>query len=242
MSASPVLRVDRVSKSFGAQDVLRDFSLSVEPGEYVALVGANGAGKTTLFKLLLDLLKPDTGTIRIFEQSQREAAARRQLAYLPERFDPPGFATGRELLLHLCGLHGRRFVEAEAGALCHRLELDSAALRQRLRRYSKGMMQKLGLIACLLVEAPLLLLDEPMSGLDPKARALFKRELSALQARGQTLFLSTHLLQDVEALCDRIAVLHAGRLVFTGTCTKFRETYDSDDLEQAYLACLDHVA
>jgi len=237
-----LLEFASVSKRFGRRTVLADVNLSVARGEAVGLVGINGAGKTTLIRALLDLGRIDGGHISIAGRAHTATAARAHLAYLAERFSPPWFATGFELLRHLCALQGVAFDGAAARAEAAGLDLDVEALDRPTREYSKGMAQKLGLIAAILPGCPLLVLDEPMSGLDPKARALIKRRLLALRASGTTLFFSTHLLPDVEALCDRVAVLHAGRIVWQGAPESMLTHYRARDLETAFLTAIDSDA
>ena len=227
-----------VGKSFGTRVVLNDVTLDVAAGEALGLVGLNGAGKTTLLRALLDLSRLDSGSIAVFGRPCHSTAAREHLSYLAERFTPPSFATGMELLRYLLALHGQPLVPAEAAREALALDLEAAALALPARLYSKGMAQKLGLIACILAKRPLLVLDEPMSGLDPRARALFKRRLAALKADGVTLFFSTHLLQDVETLCDRIAVLDAGRMAFTGSPSHLQTEFHAENLDDALLHCL----
>lgn len=232
------LDMRRISKRWGSRPVLRGVDLGVEAGEYFGLVGVNGAGKTTLIKLLLDFIRPDAGSIRIFGREQTDAEARARLCYLPERFNPPHFMTGREFLRYMAGLHGIRFDRAAVENLFARLDLDTAVFDRPVRAFSKGMAQKLGLAACLLSDQALLVLDEPMSGLDPRARALLKEHLLSRRGQGQTLFFTTHLLHDVEALCTRLAILHEGRLCFVGTPEECKARYGSDDLEGAYLRAI----
>lgn len=241
-TAAPALAFRGVGKSFGTRVVLADVDLEVMPGEAVGLVGVNGAGKTTLLRALLDLSRPDTGSIEVFGTPSGAAAARAQLAYLAERFTPPGFATGLELLRYLLALHEVKLDVAAAEAQARALDLDPAALLRPARHYSKGMAQKLGLLACVLARRPLLVLDEPMSGLDPRARAHFKRCLADQKAAGVTLFFSTHLLADVEALCDRIAVLEGGRLVYVGAPAALLVARGASTLEEAFLSLVDAAA
>lgn len=237
-SPVPALAIDSVAKSFGRQPVLEGVSLTVEPGEFVGLVGLNGAGKTTLIKGLLDFAGLDAGTISVFGVDHRRTRARARLAFLPERFNPPYFLTGRDFLTHMAALHGQRHDEEELVETIEGLDLDVASLGKPVRAYSKGMAQKLGLTATLLSGRDLYVLDEPMSGLDPRARALFKRQLLGLRERGRTVFFSTHLLADVEDLCDRLAVLHEGRVRFHGTPQECCRRYDAFSLEQAFLHCI----
>ncbi len=232
---SAMLEFDRVARRFGNRPVLDGVSLTVARGEALGLVGVNGAGKTTLIRGLLDLGRIDDGRITIDGVPHTETAARRGLSYLAERFEPPWFATGYELLRHLAALSGAPFDAAAARTEAATLDLDEAALERPARTYSKGMAQKLGLVASILSGAPLLVLDEPMSGLDPRARVLIKRRLAALRASGTTLFFSTHLLVDVESLCDRIAVLHGGRIAWCGTPAALVAARGATSLEAAFL-------
>ena len=227
-----------VVKRYQSRTVLDALDLDVRDGEFYALVGVNGAGKTTCIKSLLDFCAVDDGAIRIFGGSHREARARARLAYLPERFLPPYYLSGRDFLDYMARLYGRRPQPAERDAALAALDLDPEALPRPVRQYSKGMAQKLGLAACLMSGRDLFVLDEPMSGLDPKARLLVKRRLTELRAEGRTVFFSTHMLADVDDLCDRMGVLHEGRLRFSGTPGQCRERYGEQSLEAAYLRCI----
>ncbi|HHM04799.1 MAG TPA: ABC transporter ATP-binding protein [Gammaproteobacteria bacterium] len=235
---SAALTVSDVTKYYGRTPVLHDVALKVEPGECFGLVGANGAGKTTLIKCLLDLSRADRGRIELFGVDSRETKARSRLAFLPERFTPPHHLNGWRFLRTMVDMYECGAGNAEIAAVVRSLDLSPGALNKPVRAYSKGMAQKLGLAACLLSGKALLVLDEPMSGLDPKARALVKQALAARKKAGQSLFFSTHLLHDVDSLCDRLAILHGGRVVFSGSPAACRATYHSTDLEKAYLAAI----
>lgn len=237
--SAPALRFRHVAKRYANSSALVDFSLEVEAGEFFGLVGVNGAGKTTLLKCLLDFCSIDEGSIEIFGVSHRQTRSRSRLAFLPERFSPPYYLTGRDFLQYMARLHGNLYDESAAHRVFQGLDLDTAALDKPARSYSKGMTQKLGLAACLLSGKDLQILDEPASGLDPKARASFKRELAGLRNGQRTVFFSSHALGDVEQLCDRLAVVHEGRLRFAGTPADFKRAYGgTPDLEQAFLACI----
>ena len=233
------LQFDKVVKSYARQRVLNDVSFNVDAGEFFGLVGVNGAGKTSLIKSLLDFSAIDSGAIQIFGVDHRLPAARARLAYLPERFLPPHYLKGRDFLQYMARLHGGAFHEARVAQMFATLDLDETALTKSVRDYSKGMAQKLGLAACFLSGKDVFVLDEPMSGLDPKARALLKNYLQQLKAAGKTLFFSTHMLADVEALCDRIAILHGGVLRFIGSPQECCARFKAANLEQAYLACIE---
>ncbi len=231
--------ISRLYKGYKGQHVLKGVSLQVKHGEYFGLVGMNGAGKTTLIKSLLDFCQIDRGSIQIFDADHRLTAARQRLAFLPERFTPPFYLSGREFLRYMAQLRGVNFERAEVERIFHHLDLDLAALSRPVRTYSKGMAQKLGLATCLLSRRELLVLDEPMSGLDPKARALFKDYLKQARGGAQTLFFTTHLLNDVESLCDRLAILHQGEVRFIGSPGACCEHFAANTLERAYLKAID---
>jgi len=234
-------RFEHLIKSYASTPVLHDLDLEIATGEFFGLVGMNGAGKTTLIKCLLDFCEIDSGTIEILGVSHRETAAREQLAFLPERFVPPYYLTGGDFLRYMLKLNNLAYDQEEVEHTLHSLDLDSSALNRPVRTYSKGMTQKLGLSACFLSKKTLLLLDEPMSGLDPKARALLKNQLRELHLAGHTLFFSSHSLADVEEICDRMAILHDGKPGFVGTPAQCCQTYQANNLEQAYLRCIGHV-
>ncbi|MEK7991941.1 MAG: ABC transporter ATP-binding protein [Thiotrichaceae bacterium] len=232
------LQLQHISKKYAKQLILNNIDFSVRQGEFLALVGVNGAGKTTLIKTILDFEELDAGYISIFGQSHLQPQSRQPLAFLPEQFRPPTFLTGQQFLTYIAKLHQISLNHANIEKLCQQLDLDHQVLKKPIRKYSKGMNQKLGLICCFLTRKPLFILDEPMSGLDPKARAYLKRYLFDLKQQNQTLFFTTHLLFDIEALCDRMAILHDGELLFIGTPQQCYEQYQTDDLEQAYLRCI----
>ena len=207
-------------------------------GESFGLVGVNGAGKTTLLKCLLDFARADAGTLTLFGCSSLEPEARAQLAFLPERFVPPYYLSGADFLDYMGQLHGVARDPAQRLLLLKAVDLDAVALERPVRQLSKGMAQKLGLLACLQSGKPLLVLDEPMSGLDPKARAAVKHYLLELRDTGRTVFFSTHLLHDAEVLCDRLAILHGGRVAFVGSPAECCQRFSAPDLEAAYLRCV----
>ena len=231
------LRIAALVKRYNRHQALAGADLAVAAGEALGLVGANGAGKTTLLKCLLDLCAFDAGSIEIFGVTARNPAARRRLAYLPERFNPPYYLRGREFLALISELAGTRYDPSRALALLEELELERDALERPARTLSKGMTQKLGLAGCFLLPRDLYVLDEPMSGLDPAARVAVKSVLRRLAAQGRTLFFTSHVLADVEELCTSIAVLERGRVRFRGApaalCTRYREP----SLERAFMRC-----
>ena len=235
---SSAISLRGLSKSYADTAVLRGLEFDIPAGRTFGLVGMNGAGKTTLIKCLLDFCEFDAGQIRIFGLSSREPCARARLAFLPERFAPPYYLTGEDFLRYMMKLYSCGYEPAQVLRMLADLDLAEVALRKPVRTYSKGMTQKLGLAACLLSNRELLVLDEPTSGLDPKARALLKDRLQAARAAGRTIFFTSHALPDVDELCDRMAVLHEGQLLFSGTPLDLRTRFKATTLEQAYLACI----
>lgn len=234
-----MIQFHNVCKRYRQQPVLNQINFEIASGEFFGLVGVNGAGKTTLIKSLLNFCALDGGQIFLFNRPHTHPQARAHLAFLPEQFIPPYYLSGQHFLNYMAQLHGQKLSPEQYQAICHVVDLDVKALQQPVRSYSKGMAQKLGLAACFLSGKQLLILDEPMSGLDPKARAYLKRYLRQLKSQGMTLFFSTHLLADVEALCDRMAILHGGQLRFVGTPAACCATFTAVDLEQAYLKCIE---
>jgi ABC-2 type transport system ATP-binding protein len=243
-SMGAALRVSGLAKRYGKLAALERVDLEIAAGEAFGLVGANGAGKTTLIKCMLDLASHDSGTVEIFGIPSRDPAARRRLAYLPERFNPPHYLRAREFMQIMLELGGGAYHEADVGALFDALELERGVLGQQVRTLSKGMTQKLGLAGCLALPRELYVLDEPMSGLDPAARVAVKTLLARLGARGSTLFFTSHVLADVEELCSSIAVLERGRVRFRGAPAGLCARYGEQHLERAFMKCIrdEHAA
>ena len=223
-----VLLFEDVYKSFAPgfiprrREVLHGLSFAVEPGEVFGLLGRNGAGKTTAIKLVVGLLFPDRGRVLLQGRPTADPRSRRSLGFLPENPYFYDYLTGAEFLDFYGRLYGldsatRRRRSAE---LMARLDLEQAA-GLALRLYSKGMIQRLGLAQALVAEPGLLVLDEPMSGLDPIGRRLFRDLILEQRERGATVFFSSHILQDVELLCDRVAIVDRGNLRSVGRLDEF---------------------
>jgi ABC-2 type transport system ATP-binding protein len=234
----PVVRVAGLTKRFGKAEVLRRVDLELAPGEFLGLAGVNGAGKTTLIKCLLDFCAVDEGRIELFGVPHTAPRSRARLAFLPERFVPPYYLTGRDFLSFMLQLQQRRYDEEDVRTMLAALDLDAAALVKPVRTYSKGMTQKLGLAASFLARRDLYVLDEPMSGLDPKARACVKALLADLRASGRTLLFTSHALADIEEICDRMIVLHQGVPYFSGAPRALCDHYGEISTERAFLRCI----
>jgi ABC-type multidrug transport system ATPase subunit len=234
----PAISFRQITKRYRDAAVLSGVTFEVARGECFALAGINGAGKTTLIKCLLDFCHLDKGEIEIMGVRHLDTQARANLAYLPERFNPPYYLSSAEFLDYMAKLHGVPLDVRRVKTMLQALDLEASALDKPVRQLSKGMTQKLGLASCLLTERQLYILDEPLSGLDPRARALVKRQLQILRAEGRTLFFTSHALADIQELCDRMAVLHEGSLRFIGTAQALVHGYGVADFEQAFLRCI----
>jgi ABC-2 type transport system ATP-binding protein len=209
------LAVTGLTKRYGRTEALRGVDLTVGEGELVGLLGPNGAGKSTLVKIACGLVRPSDGTAEICGAPAGTAAARRSLGYLAELFRFPGWASADELLaLHqrLAGSDGGADERAELLALVGLAE----ARKRRIETMSKGMQQRLGIAQALVGEPALLLLDEPTSALDPAGRRTVRDLLEELRRRGVAVLLNTHLLSEVEHVCDRVAIIDRGLLVAAG--------------------------
>lgn len=214
------IRTEGLSKSFAATPALRSLDLEVPSGEVLGYLGSNGAGKTTTIRCLLGLLRATSGRAELFgiDAQADPVQAHRRVAYVPGEANLWPGLTGAETL-HLLGrIHGTVDV-AYRETLVKRFEFEPD---KRVRAYSKGNRQKLILIAGLMTRADLLLLDEPTNGLDPLMEQAFRACVGEARERGQTVFLSSHILSEIEALCDRVAILRAGELVEIGTLAEMR--------------------
>lgn len=235
------ITVHQVSKQFKKNVVLDNISFEMQKGEIYSLVGLNGIGKTTIIKIILGLLSADKGEVRIFDRENTDHLAKSHVTYLPEKFAPSIFLKGHEFLALSCNYYGKEYHPRKAEEICEKLSFDPAALNRRVGSYSKGMGQKLGLISIFLSKAPLLILDEPMSGLDPSARIFLKQMLKEYRDQGNSIFFTSHILADIEEICDRISILHDGKIYYEGTVNKFVKTYKTSNLEQAFLRAIDET-
>jgi len=233
------LVVSNTSYSVTGLDILKTLDLTVDERQYYAIAGVNGAGKSTLIKLILDLIRPSAGgSIQIFGKPNQDRQCRGQLAYLPEKFDVKKNITGRQYLDFIAAVYHLKPSGSEVAELAERLDFPPDRLDTRVGGYSKGMVQKLGLVSCFVLERPLIILDEPLSGLDPRARYRFKELMQDEKSAGRTILYSTHLLADAEDLCDRFGILHDGEMKYQGTPGDCLQRYGAESLEQAYMKCI----
>lgn len=222
MDVEFVLEVEGLNKSFpgaafrSSKRVLHDVQFRVRRQRTTGFIGVNGSGKTTTLKCLLGFIRPDQGSARLMGLNAHDPLARQRLGYLPERPYLYEFLTAKEFLhFHWQLTGGGRGFEDAAQRVLERVNL-APAMNSRIRTFSKGMMQRVGFAQALLRSPDLLILDEPMSGLDPDGRFLMKEILREEHKGGRTLFFSTHYLSDVEELCEDIVVIDQGRILYHG--------------------------
>lgn len=206
-------RLERGKKVAAVQGL----SLDVASGEVFGCIGPNGAGKSTTIKLLLDLIRPDSGAITINSLTSRDEASRARVGYLPENPYLYDFLTAHEYLEYSGNLSGlsSSIIAERSSLLLEKLKLSQAANR-RISGYSKGMQQRTAIAAALIHDPDLVVLDEPMSGLDPLGRKLIFDLIAELKEQGKTVFISSHVLTDIERLCDRVGIIVQGRLCHAG--------------------------
>ena len=219
----PVLEIEGLRKTYKghlsltSREVIRGLDLKLEAGEVFGLLGQNGAGKTTTIKMILALIFPDAGKIRIFGHDHLGVKLRSKVGFLPENPWFYEYLTGREFLKFYGQLFGysREERNRRAGETLEKVGMSTRA-DMPLRKYSKGMLQRIGMAQALLNDPELVILDEPMSGLDPIGRREFRDIILDLKARGRTVFFSSHILSDAEAICDRVGILKEGRIGLSG--------------------------
>jgi ABC-2 type transport system ATP-binding protein len=214
------VEIQGLTKRYGSFAALDGLSLDVDKGEVLGYLGPNGSGKTTTIRLMLGMIKPTAGRVSIFglDAQKDKEEAHKSTAYVPGEANLWPFLTGMETLHLLEKVHGK----VDTGYRDKLIKRFDLITNKKVRTYSKGNKQKIILIAALSSRAELLILDEPTSGLDPLMEQVFREAVKEAKRNGQTVFLSSHILEEVEALCDRIAVLRTGKLVELGTLTEMR--------------------
>ncbi len=219
------ISVRGVSKQYGSGvrgvHALQPTDLEIANGEIFGLLGQNGAGKTTLVKILLDIVRPTTGETSILGKSSRHTQARSSVGYLPEDHRFPEYRTAAGMMDFYAALSGSPKHErrVRSGELLEQVGLADAG-KKKIRGFSKGMKQRLGLAQALVHDPQVIFLDEPTDGVDPKGRAEIREVLTGLKRQGKTIFLNSHLLSEVEQVCDRVGILHRGTLVRCGATSE----------------------
>ncbi len=230
-----MLQIEHLTKTYGEKKAVDDLSLHILPGEIYGFIGHNGAGKTTTLKSVAGILRFDAGEIRIGGTSIRTdpLACKRKLAYIPDNPDLYDYMTGIQYLNFIANIFGVSAADRQARIheLAGRFELTND-LAQPIAAYSHGMKQKLAIISAWLHAPQLVVMDEPFVGLDPKAAHLLKGMMRELCDRGGAIFFSTHVLEVAEKLCDKVAILRAGKLIRSGTMD---EVKGDDSLEEVFL-------
>lgn len=235
-----IVEIDNLSKDYETgfwrkrkTRALDGLTLNVRPGQIFGFLGGNGAGKTTTIKILMTLLFPSEGSARILGRDISEARMHDMIGYCPENPYFYDYLTAAELMNYfgeLFGLPGQLRKE-KAETLLRKVGLDEKDWNKQLRKFSKGMLQRVGLAQSLINDPQIVFLDEPMSGLDPIGRREVRELIAELRDSGTTVFMSTHILSDVEALCDEVAILRTGRLAATGKLTELLAGEGSRDFE-----------
>lgn len=230
-----MLQIEHLTKTYGEKKAVDDLSLHILPGEICGFIGHNGAGKTTTLKSVAGILRFDAGEIRIGGTSIRTdpLACKRKLAYIPDNPDLYDYMTGIQYLNFIANIFGVSAADRQVRIreLAERFELTND-LAQPIAAYSHGMKQKLAIISAWLHAPQLVVMDEPFVGLDPKAAHLLKGMMRELCDRGGAIFFSTHVLEVAEKLCDKVAILRAGKLIRSGTID---EVKGDDSLEEVFL-------
>lgn len=233
-----MISLKSVSKKFGTLAAVDNVSYTVEKGEYFALLGPNGAGKTTIVRMLLGFSSPSSGSITINGISVKDSRVRRNIGYLAEQHRIPSYLSGREYLMRHAALAGMNCEDAKR-------EIDrvlsivgmSGQDRKRSATYSKGMLQRIGLGAAIMGNPALLILDEPVSGLDPLGIRDVRTILESLRQEGVTILLNSHFLSEVEKTCDTAAIMHRGRIVVKDAIQRI--VMEGESLEDVFIRCVE---
>lgn len=240
----PAIEITNLDKAFGSRrkpnQALRNLSLTIAQGEVFGFLGPNGAGKSTTIKLLLHFLKPDSGSLNILGKAVGQKEFRHQIGYLAEFPVFYDHLTAKETLLLSGRLSGmtRQSIDQRIPMLLEHMNLTDAADR-RVGGFSKGMKQRLGMANALVHDPEVLIFDEPMSGLDPVGRHQIKGLIAELKQAGKTIFFSSHILSDIEALCDRIGIIHKGVLLYSGGLENFLGT--GKGLEERFVSVIEEA-
>ena len=213
MTSAPPLDIEALTCRYGCQVALDDVSMTLQSGEILGVTGAPGAGMSTLIKAIMLLVAPQAGRVLIMGKPHDLASSRSQIAYLPENIRPPGHLSGNDFITMTCAVQASEKEDAYIAGLAGDLGFDPDLFALPIRRYAKDDVQKLGLIALFAAGRPILLLDRPMSDLDPAARAGLRNRLRSHAAAGGAIFIGSHAVEDHENVVDRLAMLKDGKLI-----------------------------
>ncbi len=216
----PVIVIDNFHKSYGKVQAVKGITMRVEQGEIFGFLGPNGAGKTTTIRCMLDVIRPTSGTLRVLglDAQRDKMELHRHIGYLPGDVRLPGQMTGKQVINYFSRLQGLEPVLLDD--LVARFDVE---MKRPLKSYSKGMRQKIGVVLAFMCDPEVLILDEPTSGLDPLLQRTFNEFLLQEQARGKTIFMSSHIMSDVEKVCQRVAVIRQGEIVTIEEVEKLRQ-------------------
>ena len=221
------LRKEYSAKSFSKEKIvaLKKFSLNVEKGNIVGLLGPNGAGKTTLVKILLGIVFPTEGEVKVFDKDIKDEAYKKKVGYLPENHKYPSYLKGGQVLEYFGRLNGldEKTIKSKTKEYLTLFGIEKWE-KTNIKKYSKGMLQRLGLAQAMINDPELLFLDEPTDGVDPIGRKHIRDVLLHLKAQGKTIFLNSHLLSEVELICDKVAILNKGELLKEGSVEEITST------------------
>ncbi len=232
------IEVHNLTKEYGAKKkyaVVNDISFSVKEGSVFGFIGPNGAGKTSTIKMLVGLSHPTSGTISIYNKDPFDIAVKNDIGFMPESPQFYQYLTGEEFLIMIADLFSLKDKKAKVYTILKEVDLVHGA-NKKIREYSKGMLQRLGLAQAMLHNPKLLFLDEPLDGLDPLGRADVKKILKKLKEEGKTVFINTHILADVEEVCDQVAIIDKGSLIALGSPLELCAGYK--DLEDAFVSMI----
>lgn len=221
------LRKEYSAKSFSKEKIvaLKKFSLNVEKGDIVGLLGPNGAGKTTLVKILLGIVFPTEGEVKVFDKDIKDESYKKKVGYLPENHKYPNYLKGGQVLEYFGRLNGldEKTIKSKTKEYLTLFGIEKWE-KTNIKKYSKGMLQRLGLAQAMINDPELLFLDEPTDGVDPIGRKHIRDVLLHLKGQGKTIFLNSHLLSEVELICDKVAILNKGELLKEGSVDEITAT------------------
>ena len=209
-----IIELSEIEKQISGHCILKKISFSVEKGDVFGFIGPNGAGKTTTLKTILGIIEPSNGTVKIFGENPQDISVKKRIGFMPENTYLYKYLTGEEFLDYSSGFYelDKKWLQERKDWVLKKVGLDMARDR-KLSTYSKGMLQRIGIAQAILHDPELIFLDEPMSGLDPIGRKMIKDLLIELKKSGKTIFLNSHILSDVEVICNRFAIIVGGKIL-----------------------------